>query len=116
MTESDLGDLINQVDTDGDGRLTFAELVELVQQPATLLVLRDAPSEQQVEAFFSVFDRNKDGHVDAAELMDVLSTMGEPLSSSDVHSIRQEMSNAELIDGDQRVNIHCFVQRMIATS
>mgnify|MGYP001953432301 CR=1 FL=1 len=63
-------------------------------------------------AFFAPFDRQKDGHVDAAELVEALRSRGEPLSEEDIAHLLRELS----IDGDKRINVRQFVEHMLTTS
>ncbi len=92
----------------GSGEIDVKEFLALLERHD----FRSSPSAKEVEGYFAVFDRNKDGHVDAAELVHLLCRTGEPLTDEDVEHLMKEVR----ADGDRRINIQQFVAYMLATS
>ena len=57
-----------------------------------------------------MFDRNKDGYVDAKELKKVTTTLGQRLTNEEVDAF---MAEADL-DGDGKLNYEEFVKMMMS--
>ena len=104
-TESDLQEMINEVDADGNGTLDFSEFLSLMARKTKELDTED----EFVEAF-RVFDRDGNGFVSAAELRQVMTTMGEKMTDEEVDEMIKE---AEL-DGDGMLNYESFVKMMMS--
>ena len=56
-----------------------------------------------------MFDRNKDGYVDAKELKKVTTTLGQQLTNEEVDAFMAEAD----IDGDGRLSYEEFVNMML---
>lgn len=108
VTEAQLERLVNEVDPEGTGEIERADVEALIGQNP----LPFTPPAEEIARMFAPFDRQKDGHVDAAELVEAMRSRGEPLSEEDVENLVREMA----IDGDKRISIAAFVQHMYATS
>ena len=78
-TEADLADMINSIDTDGNGVISFIEFVRLMVTKA-----RNTDSEEELREAFRVFDRNGDGYVNADELRHVHTHIGEKIDEDEV--------------------------------
>ena len=59
---------------------------------------------------FHMFDRNKDGYVDAKELKSLLTTMGERLTDAELAEFMREAD----MDGDAKLNYEEFVKMMLS--
>lgn len=103
-TEFELQDMINEVDADGNGTLDFTEFVGLMARKTKELDTED----EFIEAF-RVFDRDGNGFVSAAELRDVLTSMGEKMTDEEVDEMIKEAN----LDGDGNLSYEQFVRTMM---
>ena len=53
-TESELQDMINEADADGDGGIEFAEFLNLMAQN-----MKDTDSEEELKKAFQAFDKDQ---------------------------------------------------------
>ncbi|KRZ11451.1 Calmodulin, partial [Trichinella zimbabwensis] len=104
-TESELRDMVNEVDEDGNGTIEFDEFLQMMSRK-----MKDSDSEQELKEAFQVFDKDKDGFISAAELHYVMTNLGEKLTDEEV----QEMIREADLDGDGLVNYNEFVKMMTA--
>jgi Ca2+-binding EF-hand superfamily protein len=109
LTEEQIGDYVNENDSNGSGILDFNKFHSIVvnNQP-----MRGPSSEEEMIKHFDVFDIYRDGKVDAADLVYLLRELGEPLTMEDVNALLQEIT----IDGDKQVDIRDFVRHIVQTS
>ena len=63
---------------------------------------------QELRMAFKMFDKNKDGYIDAKELKIVTTTLGQRLTNEEV----EEFMNSADLDGDGKLNYHEFVKIM----
>ena len=70
-TEAELQDMINEVDTDGNGTIDFPEFLTLMARK-----MRDTDSEDEIKEAFKVFDKDGNGFISAAELRHVMTNLG----------------------------------------
>jgi calmodulin len=83
-TEAELQDMINEVDTDGDGVLDFPDFLTMMARK-----VQETDSEEKIKEAFNVFDRNGDGYIGAAELRHVMASLGKlfPFSLSHAFAV-----------------------------
>ncbi|CAD7688818.1 unnamed protein product [Nyctereutes procyonoides] len=106
ITTKELGtDMINEVDTDGNGTIDFPEFLTMMARK-----MKDTDSEEEIREAFRVFDKDGNGYIGAAELHHVMTNLGEKLTYEEVDEMIREAD----IDGDGQVNYEEFVQMMIA--
>src|SRR6202022_2200178 len=104
-TEAELQDMINEVDSDGNGEIDFPEFLTMMARK-----MKDTDSEEEIKEAFKVFDKNGDGKISAAELRHVMTsigrriitalTVGEKLSDQEVDEMIKEAD----VDGDGEIN------------
>lgn len=70
-TEAELQDMINEVDSDGNGEIDFPEFLTMMARK-----MKDTDSEEEIREAFKVFDKNGDGKISAAELRHVMTSIG----------------------------------------
>jgi calmodulin len=70
-TEAELQDMINEVDTDGNGTIDFPEFLTMMARK-----MRDTDSEEEIKEAFKVFDKDGNGYISAAELRHVMTNLG----------------------------------------
>ncbi|XP_038597257.1 calmodulin-A-like [Tachyglossus aculeatus] len=99
-TEAELKAIIGKVDTDGNGKVDFPEFLSLMAQ-----VMKEPKAEDGIREAFRMFDKDGNGYVSAAELRQVLATLGETLTDEEV----DEMIQVADTDGDGKVNYEEFV-------
>ncbi|KAG0263677.1 hypothetical protein DFQ27_001634 [Actinomortierella ambigua] len=104
-SESDLQDMVNDVDADGNGKIDFPEFLTMMARK-----MKDTDSEEEIREAFKVFDKDNNGYISAAELRHVLTNLGERLSEAEV----DEMITEADVDGDGQINYDEFVRMMLA--
>lgn len=104
-SESELTDMINEVDVDSDGTIDFPEFLTMMARK-----MKDTDSEAEIAEAFKVFDRNGDGKISAAELRHVLTSIGEKLSDADVDQMIREADT----NNDGEIDIQEFTQLLAA--
>ena len=70
-TEGELRDMINEVDSDGNGTVDFPEFLDMMARK-----MRDAGCDEEIKEAFEAFDKNGDGYISAAELRHVMTNLG----------------------------------------
>ncbi|KAK6199509.1 calmodulin-like protein 12-like protein [Scheffersomyces amazonensis] len=98
-TDSELEELINQVDINNDGTIDFFEFVLMMAKK-----LKDTDDELEIHEVFRVFDKNGDGKINAEELKHVLHSIGENLTDDEINLMIKEAD----IDKDGFVDITEF--------
>nr|XP_037276736.1 calmodulin-A-like [Rhipicephalus microplus] len=105
-TEAELKDMIAEVDTNGNGTVGCSEFIAMMNKKA-----RTADTEDEMREAFRVFDRDGNGFITAAELQQVMSTLGENLTDEEVDN----MIRVADMDGDRQINCEEFVALMKST-
>lgn len=100
-SESELNDMINEVDINSDGSIDFPEFLTMMARK-----LKDNDSELEIIEAFKVFDRNGDGKISAAELRHVLTSIGEKLSDAEIDQMIKEADS----NNDGEIDINEFAQ------
>ncbi|XP_072376559.1 calmodulin-alpha-like isoform X2 [Diabrotica undecimpunctata] len=99
-TETELRDMVNEVDQDGNGTIEFNEFLQMMSKK-----MKDADGEEELKEAFRVFDKNNDGLISSNELRHVMTSLGERLSEEEVNDMIKEAD----LDGDGQVNYEEFV-------
>lgn len=112
-SESELQDMINEVDADNNGTIDFPgmdDLASLFNHTAdsstieflTMMArkMKDTDSEEEIREAFKVFDRDNNGFISAAELRHVMTSIGEKLTDDEVDEMIREADQ----DGDGRID------------
>jgi len=84
-SNADLQNMVRKVDSKGSGRIDFTEFVRLYAEKA-----REPITQEEVQRYFLMFDKNGDGRIDPSEFRKVITTMGEPLTEDEVDFILNE--------------------------
>ena len=106
-TESELEDMINEVDADGDGTINFPEFLTMMARK-----MSESNSESDIREAFRVFDKDGDGLISAAELRAVMKNLGEQLTDEEI----DEMIHEADTDRDGQVNYEGIIYSNKVTS
>ena len=105
-SESELQDMVNEVDLDGNGTIEFDEFLIMMSRQ-----MREGDTEEAVKDAFRVFDKDGDGKITTADLIHIMKNLGEPLTQEEIDEmIAQADSNKDGI-----IDIAEFVHLMIAS-
>ena len=99
-SESELQDMINEIDIDGEGVITFDGFISLMEKK-----LRDADTEEELIESFKVFDKDGIGLISSENLRDVVVSLGMKFSQEEIDEMIREADN----DGDGFINYEEFV-------
>jgi calmodulin len=69
-TNAEVQDMINEVDTDGDGTIDFTEFIIMMTRMRSDTV-------EEIREAFKVFDEDGNGYISAIELKHVMASLGE---------------------------------------
>ena len=94
-SESELQDMINEVDADNNGTIDFPEFLTMMARK-----MKDTDSDEEIREAFKVFDRDNNGFISAAELRHVMTSIGEKLTDDEVDEMIREADQ----DGDGRID------------
>ncbi|KAL7124032.1 hypothetical protein ABFS83_14G021100 [Erythranthe nasuta] len=99
-TEKELRDIINEIDSDGNGTI---ELDEFLIHMAKKLKEIDEAKET-----FKVFDIDQNGYISANEIRQAMVKLGHELTDEEVNQMIREVD----LDGDGRISFDEFVKTM----
>ena len=99
-SESELQDMINEIDIDGEGVITFDGFISLMEKK-----LRDADTEEELIESFKVFDKDGNGLISSENLREVVVSLGMKFSQEEIDEMIREADN----DGDGFINYEEFV-------
>ncbi|KAI4501129.1 hypothetical protein M0802_003932 [Mischocyttarus mexicanus] len=94
-SDTELRDMVNEVDQDGNGTIEFNEFLQMMSRK-----MKGADGKDELREAFRVFDKNKDGLISSKELRHVMTNLGEKLSEEEVDDMIKEAD----LDGDGMVN------------
>ena len=99
-SESELQDMINEIDIDGEGVINFDGFISLMEKK-----LRDADTEEELIESFKVFDKDGNGLISSENLRDVVVSLEMKFSRKEIDEMIREVDN----DGDGFINYEEFV-------
>jgi calmodulin len=103
-TESELQDMINEVDIDGNGNIDFKEFLGLMARK-----MRDTDTEEELMEAFRVFDRDGNNFITNTELKNVMLALGEKVTDEEVDEMIREAD----INNDGCINYDEFVRMVM---
>ncbi len=102
-TDSEVHDMINEVDVDGSGVVEFEEFVQFIAR-----LMKNMNPENEVRECYRRFDPDNEGVVRADELRFVMSNLPVKLSRAEV----EEIVAAADADGDGKISFAEFRRMM----
>jgi calmodulin len=84
-TETELRDMVNEVDADGNGTVDFAEFLTMMARR-----MKDTDGQEEIKDAFKLFDKDGNGRITAAELCHVMAHVGEKLSDAEADEMIRE--------------------------
>jgi len=106
VNEEELGDVMHDIDANGDGHMDFDEFVVMMDRRMSI-----GSQVDEMKATFTFFDKNGDGKIDFDELKEVLFKLGEEVTDKDVRDMIQDAD----INGDGCIDFQEFVRMMLAS-
>ena len=103
-TPQEIRKMIDDVDENGDGTIDFDEFKTLMQMQMT-----DTDNTENLTAAFKVFDADGSGSISRAELHEIMTTKGKPLTDAEVEEMMREADK----DGDGNINYAEFVNGLM---
>lgn len=104
VDESELREMLKEVDADKSGRLEFNEFLELYARK-----IKDINQEKELIEAFNIFDRDGNGVISAQELKHVLTVLGKKYSDEEAEMMIREADD----DGDGFIQYEEFVKRAL---
>ena len=105
-TDSEIRDIINEVDADRNGQLDFEEFVTMMS-----IHMKTADEmEKELQQAFKVFDANGDGYINVDELRQAMTTIGERMTDKEINDIMKQWDS----DGDGKIDYDEFVKAMVS--
>eukprot|EP00298_Acanthocystis_sp_HF-20_P025707 c3793_g1_i1.p1 GENE.c3793_g1_i1~~c3793_g1_i1.p1 ORF type:complete len:148 (+),score=71.17 c3793_g1_i1:64-507(+) len=100
-SQKDLLAMINEVDSDGSGKIELPEFLQLMSAKC-------APTnpDEEIQAAFKVFDKDGNGTISAQELVSVMTSLGEAITHEDVTELMKEAD----LSGKGEINYQDFVK------
>ena len=100
-SEEELNGIIMEIDIDGSGTIDFEEFVSLMKDKALQV---DVDSD--IREAFRMFDRNKDGYIDMAELKKMFALVGGLFSREEMEDFMNEADK----DGNGKIDYEEFIK------
>jgi calmodulin len=93
LTDDECGELMTEFDTDGNGELEFKEFLAMMSK-----LVAGPTNADLLDEMFSLFDKNKDGFIDAEEIKSMMKEVGQSLTSADSRKMIEEGSVGGKLD------------------
>lgn len=105
-TESELRDMVNQIDMNNDGRVDFQDFLNLMCSK-----INTDYSEEGLKEAFKLFDKDQDGFISCSELRQIMIDfgIGEDITDEECYEIIKEANG----NGDGKINYNDFVKMIL---
>ncbi|XP_052105307.1 calmodulin-beta-like [Mytilus californianus] len=104
-SEAELHDMIDAVDSDGNGTIDFPEFLNMMASK-----MNEIGTEDEIRETFLFFDKNGDGLITAKELRMVMLNLGEKMTDDEINDMIQEADT----NGDGVINYEEFTRVMLS--
>ncbi len=105
-TESDLIEMINSVDDNGDNEIDFEEFLILMKSR-----IGERDPEKELRDAFAVFDTDGSGSIDRKELKRLMKKLGQALTESELDAMMDEVDT----NGDGEISFEEFKAMMVSS-
>lgn len=109
-SEEQVEGFMQKADTNGNGLVEFSEFVAVVAPE--LLPARSPYTEEQLRRLFTMFDRDGNGFITAAELAHSMAKLGHALTAEELTGMIKEAD----CDGDGRISFQEFSQAITSAA
>lgn len=99
LNPEDLNDLMSELDLDNDGKVDFAEFLNLASKS-----IKDIDTEEELREIFMIFDRENKGVISPAQIRYVMRCLQENFTDEEIDDIMTEGDR----DGDGMLNFEEF--------
>ena len=103
-SDSEIQDMINEIDIDGDGKINFDNFITLMEKK-----LRDHDNEEELIETFKVFDKDGIGFITFNNLKDVIKNLGLNYSDDEIMEMIKECD----LDNDMMINYDEFTKMVL---
>ena len=103
-SDSEIQDMINEIDIDGDGKINFDNFITLMEKK-----LRDHDNEEELIETFKVFDKDGIGFITYNNLKDVVHSLGLNYSDDEIMEMIKECD----LDKDMMINYDEFTKMVL---
>ena len=103
-SDSEIQDMINEIDIDGDGKINFDNFITLMEKK-----LRDHDDEEELIETFKVFDKDGIGFITFNNLKDVIKNLGLNYSDDEIMEMIKECD----LDKDMMINYDEFTKMVL---
>ena len=98
-TLKEVQEIIKSVDADDTGEIEFDEFLEVMTAKIT-----DKNTKEEIDRVFKLFDKDRNGTLEADDLHRVCKELGEDMPEEDIREVIQRMD----LDGDGAVGLDDF--------
>ena len=105
-TDKELDEVVNQFDAYGKGLVSFQQFVDIANQLRSSVI-----TEQEIIEAFKIFDRDGSGGVDASELMQVMTSIGDRMTQEEAEAMIRQADS----DGSGSVDYASFARIVMQT-
>lgn len=106
-TESDLIEMINSVDDNGDNEIDFDEFLILMKSR-----IGERDPEKELKDAFAVFDTDGSGSIDRKELKRLMKKLGQALTEAELDAMMEEVDT----NGDGEISFEEFKAMMVSSN
>jgi len=103
-TEDEILELVMESDLNGDGTIDFQEFLEMMKRKSS-----ETDQTEALKEAFKIFDKNRNGYIEARELRAVTTTLGQTLSDEEFNEFWQEADQ----NHDGKLDYEEFIKMML---
>jgi len=102
-TEDEILELVMESDANGDGTIDLGEFIELMKRKSS-----ETDQMESLKEAFKIFDKNRNGYIEAKELKAVTTTLGQSLTNEEFEAFWKEAD----VNGDGKLDYEEFIKIM----
>jgi len=102
-TEDEILELVMEADLNGDGTIDFQEFIEMMKRKSS-----ETDQTESLKEAFKIFDKNRNGYIEAKELKQVTTTLGSQLTDEEFEDFWREAD----INNDGKLDYEEFIKIM----